>query len=125
MKTIHTPDAPSPRGHYSQAIVHNGLVFVSGQLPIGPDGEVLSRESAGDQARAVLANTGKILEAAGSGLDRLLQVTIYVTDIDFWTEVNEAYVEVMGDHKPARAVVPVRELHHGVALELQAIAAQR
>ena len=123
MKTIHTPDAPAPRGHYSQAIVHNGLVFVSGQLPIGPDGEVLSRESAREQTRAVLANTAKILGAAGSGLDRLLQVTIYVTDIDFWTEVNEAYVEVMGDHRPARAVVPVKELHHGVALELQAIAA--
>lgn len=123
MERINTPDAPPPRGHYSQAIVHNGLVFVSGQLPVGPDGEILNRASAADQARAVLRNTAKILEAAGSGLDRLLQVTIYVTDIDFWAEVNEAYVEIVGDHKPARAVIPVRELHAGVVLELTAIAA--
>lgn len=123
MERIHAPDAPPPRGHYSQAIVHNGLAFVSGQLPIGDDGEIMNRAPAGDQARAVMFNIEKILEAAGSGLDRLLQVTIYVTDIDFWAEVNEAYIEVMGDNKPARAVIPVRELHHGVILEVQAIAA--
>jgi len=123
VERIDTTDAPPPRGHYSQAIVHNGLVFVSGQLPIDGDGEIMNRAPAADQARAVMLNIEKILQAAGSGLDRLLQVTIYVTDIDFWPEVNQAYIEVMGDSKPARAVIPVRELHHGVVLEAQAIAA--
>lgn len=123
MELIYTSDAPPPRGHYSQAVSHGGFVFVSGQLPIGDDGEILNRASAGDQARAVMRNIGKILDAAGSGLDRLVSVTIYVTDIDFWPEVNEAYIEVVGAHRPARAVIPVKELHAGVILEAQAIAA--
>ncbi len=123
MKPVQTDRAPAPAGHYSQAIVHGGLAFVSGQLPLGPDGEVPSAASVGDQTRRALANIGHILEAAGSGLDRLLQVTIYITDLEHWPEVNAAYSEVLGPHRPARAVVPVRELHHGVALEVQAIAA--
>lgn len=123
MKSIQTDDAPPPAGHYSQAIVHNGFAFVAGQLPIAPDGTVLNRASVGDQTRTVLRNIDAILKAAGSGLDRAVQITIYVTDIDHWAEVNEAYVEVLGDHKPARAVIPVRELHHGVVLEVQTIAA--
>ena len=71
----------------------------------------------------MLRNIGAILSAAGSGLDRVLQFTIYVSDMDFWPEVNEAYAETMGDHRPARAVIPVKSLHYGVALEVQAIAA--
>ena len=123
MKMIHTPDAPAPAGHYSQAVLHGGFAFVAGQLPIDSDGNVLGSASVGDQTRAVLANVDAILRAAGSGLDRTVQITIYVTDIDHWPEVNEAYEAVMGDHKPARAVIPVQGLHHGVALEVQAIAA--
>ena len=123
MEKIHTPDSTQPAGHYSQAIGHNGLVFVSGQLPIDRDGKPMADASVGDQTRTVLANIDAILDAAGSGLDRLLQVTIYVTDMAFWGEVNEAYIDVLGDHKPTRAVVPVGPLHHGVALEVQTIAA--
>lgn len=123
MKPVHTPDAPAPGGHYSQAIVHQGLAFVSGQLPIDGQGTPLGTAPVGDQTRLVLRNIGAILEAAGSGLDRVLQFTIYVSDMDFWPEVNEAYAAVMGDHKPARAVIPVKSLHYGVALEVQAIAA--
>jgi len=123
MEIIHTSNAPAPAGHYSQAIVHNGFAFVAGQLPIAPDGTVLNRASVRDQTRAALSNVGAILEAAGSGLDRAVQITIYVTDIDHWAEVNETYIELLGDHRPARAVIPVRELHHGVVLEVQAIGA--
>jgi 2-iminobutanoate/2-iminopropanoate deaminase len=123
MEAISTPDGPPPRGHYSQAVVHNGLVFVSAQLPIAADGTALIESSAGDQARAVLANIDAVLLAAGSGLDRAIQITIYVSDIDNWGEVNEAYADVLGDHKPARAVIPVGDLPHGVALEMQAIGA--
>lgn len=123
MKSIHTPDAPAPGGHYSQAIVHQGLAFVSGQLPIDAEGTPAGTAPVGDQTRLVLRNIATILEAAGSGLDRVLQFTIYVSDMDFWPEVNEAYADVMGAHKPARAVIPVKSLHYGVALEVQAIAA--
>jgi len=123
MRAIYTEDAPAPAGHYSQAIVHDGLAFVSGQLPIDAQGNVLGDASAGDQTRTVLENIDAILRAAGSGLHRVLQFTIYVTDIEHWAAVNEAYEAVMGDHRPARAVIPVKDLHHGVALEVQAIAA--
>lgn len=125
MKRIQTEGAPSPAGHYSQAMVHGGLVFVSGQLPMGPDGEPLADAPVEEQTRVVLRSVGAILEAADSGLDRVLQVTIYVSDIAHWPAVNEAYAEVLGVHRPARAVVPVPALHHGVALEVQAIAAVR
>lgn len=125
MKRVHTEEAPAPAGHYSQAIVHGGLVFVSGQLPIGADGVPLADAPVEEQTRAVLTNVGRILDAADSGLDRVVQVTIYVSDIDHWPAVNEAYAEVFAEHRPARAVVPVPALHHGVALEVQAIAAVR
>lgn len=125
MKRVHTEEAPAPAGHYSQAIVHGGLVFVSGQLPIGPDGKPMADAPVEEQTRVVLANVGRILDAADSGLERVVQVTIYVSDIDHWPAVNETYAEVFGEHRPARAVVPVPALHHGVALEVQTIAALR
>ncbi len=128
MERIETKGAPPPAGHYSQGIVHGGLVYVAGQLPIDP---ALGREGSlppgpvGEQTERTLRNVQAILEAAGSGLDRLLQVTIYVSAMEHWGEVNEAYARVLGDHRPARAVVPVKELHHGFALEIQAIACVR
>jgi enamine deaminase RidA (YjgF/YER057c/UK114 family) len=75
------------------------------------------------QARQALANVQAILEAAGSGMSQLLQMTIYISDISHWAAVNEVYTEVLGEHRPARAVVPVRDLHYGYLIEIQAIAA--
>ena len=126
MKPIHTDGAPSPAGHYSQAIVHAGLVYVAGQLPIRPGaarGEPVG--SIEEQTEQTLRNVAAILDAAGSGLDRVLQMTIYVSDMSLWSGVNAAYAKVLGDHRPARAVVPVKELHHGYQIEIQAIAALR
>ena len=126
MSDIHsilTDNAPFPAGHYSQAIVHNGLVYVSGQLPISPKGVKMVDASVADQTKQVLQNVIAILEAAGSSLDRVLQMTLYVADVEHWGEVNRVYTEILGDHKPARAVVPVKELHYGLAIEVQVIAA--
>ncbi len=125
MHPVSTPNAPIPAGHYSQAMVHNGLVFVAGQLPIVPGSASREVGSIEEQTRQVLANVGAILEAAGSGLDRVLQMTVYVTDMALWGRFNTVYVEVMGAHKPARAVVPVNPLHYGYNVEVQAIAALR
>ena len=123
MESISTPHAPTPAGHYSQATVHGGLVFVAGQLPFDSARPGELPAGAGAQTEKTLRNVEAILEAAGSGLDRLLSVTIYVSDIALWPEVNVAYAKILGDHRPARAVVPVPTLHHGALVEIQAIAA--
>lgn len=125
MHPISTETAPTPAGHYSQAMVHHGLVFVAGQLPIPPGAASREVGTIEEQTRQVLANVGAILEAAGSGLDRLLQVTVYVSDLALWGRFNAVYAEVMGSHRPARAVVPVLSLHHGYQVEVQATAAVR
>ena len=125
MKAIETSRAPRPAGHYSQAVVHGGLVFVAGQLPHDPEGPGGAPGDVEEQTERALRNVGAILEAAGSGLDRLLSVTVYVADVALWPRVNAAYARVLGPHRPARAVVPVKELHHGYLVEVQAVAAVR
>jgi 2-iminobutanoate/2-iminopropanoate deaminase len=125
MRPIQTRDAPVPAGHYSQAIVHDGLVFVAGQLPIDPRSAETPVGSIEAQTEQVLRNVEAVLAAAGSGLDRVLQMTVYVSDMSLWGRVNETYARVMGSHRPARAVVPVGALHHGYQIEVQAIAAAR
>lgn len=74
------------------------------------------------QTELALRNVEHVLKAAGSSLDRVMQMTIYISDIEFWGKVNEVYARVMGDHRPARAIVPVKELHFGTQIEIQAIA---
>ena len=123
MQSIQTPGAPTAAGHYSQAIVHNGVVYVAGQLPIKPGSTDRTVGSIEEQTEQTLRNVESILKAAGSGLDRVLQMTIYVSDIELWNGVNVTYSRVMGAHKPARAVVPVKDLHYGYQIEIQAIAA--
>ena len=123
MQAIETRDAPTAAGHYSQAIVHNGVVYVAGQLPIDPKDRNRPVGSIEEQTERTLRNVEAILVAAGSGLDRVLQMTIYISDIELWGGVNTAYARVMGSHKPARAVVPVKDLHFGYQIEIQAIAA--
>ena len=123
MKKIQTDRAPVPAGHYSQAVVHGGLVFISGQLPVDPlTGEKITG-SIEEQTRQVLKNLSAILDASGSSIDQVLKVTVYISDISLWGKVNEIYTEVFGDHRPARAVVPTPELHFGFKIEVEAIAA--
>jgi 2-iminobutanoate/2-iminopropanoate deaminase len=123
MRSVATPDAPAAAGHYSQGIVHNGVVYVAGQLPIDPRDRNRPAGSIDEQTERTLRNVEAILIAAGSGLDRVLQMTIYISDMELWAAVNTAYARVMGEHRPARAVVPVNALHYGYKIEIQAIAA--
>ena len=125
MQAIQTGNAPTAAGHYSQGIVHNGVVYVAGQLPIDPKDRNKPVGSIEEQTEQTLRNVEAILVAAGSGLDQVLQMTIYISDIELWGGVNTAYSKVMGAHKPARAVVPVKDLHYGYKIEIQAIAAVR
>ncbi len=123
MKPTKTDKAPLPGGHYSQAMVHNGLVYVSGQLPVDPETGEKQTGSVEDQTRLVLHNLSAILEASGSSLNQVLKVTVYISDISLWGKVNEVYAEIFGDHRPARAIVPTRDLHFGFKIEVDAIAA--
>lgn len=125
LRLVSTDGAPRPAGHYSQAVVHDGTVYVAGILPIDPgDSDAPFGDIAG-QTHRVLTSLSNILEAAGSGLDRLLQVTVFVTNLDDWGAVNQVFAETLGEHRPARAVVPVLPLKRGAGLELTAIAAVR
>lgn len=124
MKLIETPDAPRPAGHYSQAVVANGLVFVAGILPIVPatDGTRSIPDGIEAQMRQVFANLRAILTAAGSDLHKLASVQIFVPEIELWGSVNAIYAEMLGSHKPARTVIPCGPLHHGALVELNAVA---
>jgi 2-iminobutanoate/2-iminopropanoate deaminase len=124
MTSISTKHAPTPGGHYSQAMVHNGLVYVSGQLSIDPTTGEKRTGSIEEQTEQCLRNVEAVLTAAGSDLAHILKATVYVANIDLWGAVNTVYARVMGPHKPARAVVPTRDLHHGFLVEIEVIAAQ-
>ncbi len=123
IRTIQTEKAPIPAGHYSQAVVYNGLVFVAGQLAIDPQTGERKLASIEEQTERVLKNVSEILKAAGSDMNLVLKMTVFVADIDLWERVNEVYSRVMGEHRPARAVIPTKELHHGFLIEIDAIAA--
>jgi 2-iminobutanoate/2-iminopropanoate deaminase len=123
IRTIFTTEAPAPAGHYSQATVHNGTVYVAGQLAIDNAGNKLAGAPIEVQTELVFRNIEAILHAAGSSLDRVLSVTIYVSDIENWEKINQTYMRIFDEHKPARAVVPVPALHYGLGLEVQVIAA--
>lgn len=120
---IQTENAPLPAGHYSQATVTNGLIFVAGQLPIVPGSNEKKPGPIAIQAKQVIENVRQILLAANSDLDHVLRVTIYISDMELWGAVNEVYTAAFGTAKPARAIVPVNELHYGYAIEMTAIAA--
>lgn len=112
---VSTKRAASPRGFYSQGLRAGGFLFVSGQL-VG--------NSVADQTTKALENVRAIVEAASATLADLVQVVIYVSDISYWPEVNTVYEAFLSgvSPPPARAVVPVKDLHHGAKVEIQAIA---
>jgi len=117
-------DRPAPAGHYSHGVVHAGLLFVAGQLPIEPGtGRKLTDAPADAQARQALANLDAVLLAAGTSRDRVLKTTVFVSDIHLWDQVNAAYAEFFGTHRPARSIVPCGPLHFGLVVEIEAIAA--
>jgi 2-iminobutanoate/2-iminopropanoate deaminase len=125
IKKIQTPNAPRPAGHYSQAVVYNGIVYVAGQLSIDPQTGEKKIGTIEEQTELALNNVSEILKAANSDLSRVLKMTVYVADINLWEAVNTVYARVMGDHRPARAVIPTGELHHGFLIEIEAVAATR
>jgi len=122
-EAIKTTSAPQPRGHYSQAVRIGNFLFVSGQLPIDRHGNVVKGTIAEEAAQA-LENIRAIVEAAEGTIADIVQCTIYISDIDHWAEVNGIYGAFFSEVPvlPARAVVPVKEMHYGAHIEIQAIA---
>jgi reactive intermediate/imine deaminase len=117
-----TPGLATPGGHYRHVTVANGFVFVSGQLPITAAGTRLTDSSFAEQTQQVLDNVEHALLAAGSAIDRLVQVRVYVDDIANWPEFNSIYARWAGNACPSRAVVPTGPLHFGLKVEVEAIA---
>ena len=122
MKVIFTENAPKPAGHYAQAIVHNNTVYVSGQLAIDPKTGERRLDSIEEETLQVLKNLSAILEAAGSDITKVLKTTLFIADADLWGQVNAVYGQFFGDHRPARAAVPTKDLPFGFRVEIEAIA---
>ncbi|QDG55912.1 RidA family protein [Pseudomonas sp. NIBRBAC000502773] len=120
--SIHSTHAAPPGGHYSQAVAHGGVLYVSGQLPVRANGEHSAGQPFAVQASLALDNLVAILGEAGLGPDDLLKVTVYVVGIEHWPTFDRIYARYLGEHKPARAVVPVPVLHHGYLIEIEAVA---
>jgi 2-iminobutanoate/2-iminopropanoate deaminase len=123
IRVINPDTLARPGGHYSHAVVAHGMVYVAGQLPIEPSGHKLVDSSFEAQAAQTLRNVEAAIVAAGSSKNQLVHVRVYIADIDFWPAFNAIYASWVGEHRPARAVVPVPGLHHGFLLEIEAIAA--
>jgi 2-iminobutanoate/2-iminopropanoate deaminase len=123
-EVVRTESAPAPfqGAPYSQAIKANGFVFVSGQLALKPDHAEIVGDTIADQTEQVLANLRAILEAAGSGLDRLVKTTVFLQDLGDFNGMNEVYKQHVGDQPPARSTVEVAKLPSGALVEIEAVA---
>jgi 2-iminobutanoate/2-iminopropanoate deaminase len=122
MQAISPATVAAPKGHYSPGVVHNGIVYVAGQLPIDKDGQVHTN-SIEEQTALCMRNIESILKAANSNLSHILKVNVFVSDIGMWPRINAEYAKIMGDHKPARIVVPCNTLNYGCGIEIDCIAA--
>lgn len=121
MKIIHSDRLPTPGGHYSPAIISGNSLYISGQLPISltsprPQGELA------EQAQTVFNNIDILLETTGINKQHLVNVQVYLSDVALWPEFNRLYAQWIGDHRPARTVVPCSALHYGALLEMSTIA---
>ena len=119
MKIIKTANMPVSNGHYSQCIEHNGILYLSGQLPIKNKNIPPTIE---EQTILVLSNVETILKEAGSNKNNVLQVRVYISDIKLWDKVNEVYSRFFENHKPVRSIIPTRELHFGCLIEVEVTA---
>jgi len=123
-QVVRTEKAPGPfqGAPYSQAIASGALVFVSGQLSLRPDHAEIVGETIQEQTEQIFTNLRAILEAAGSGLDRLVKTTVYLVDLDDFEGMNEVYARHVGDRPPARATIEVSALPSGAKVEIEAVA---
>ncbi|MHC5064672.1 MAG: RidA family protein [Planctomycetota bacterium] len=121
MKVIKTAGMPPSNGHYSMVMEHQGILYISGQLPRDPQSKQVP-EGIEAQTALALKNLDLLLTESGSDRMHVLQARIYISDVEYWGPVNQVYAEFFGEHKPARCIVPSRELHFGCLVEIEAVA---
>jgi reactive intermediate/imine deaminase len=122
MLQISTKDFLKPSGHYSQAIIHNDTIYVSAQLPIDPLTGEKKYGSIDEETERILKNIDIILNEAGSDKDYIIKTTVYLSDMSLWDRVNKTFSHFFQNHKPARTVVSVKEIHFGFKIAIEAIA---
>jgi len=121
-RTLNSASLPAPGGHYSHVCIAAGLAYISGQLPVLPDGSPMNGRPFDDQAAQILRNLDACLQGIGLGPADLVHVRIYLTDMGNWPRFNEHYARWLQDHRPARIVVGAASLHFGVDIEVEAVA---
>ncbi|HAG16070.1 MAG TPA: enamine deaminase RidA [Bacteroidales bacterium] len=121
MRSIETPNMPKSNGHYSTVMEHNGILYISGQLPLDPISR-LKPATFKEEVELVFKKLDLILNEAGSSKHKVLQMRIFLSDIELWPQMNELYAAFFENHKPARIVVPSPALHYGCSLEIEATA---
>lgn len=109
-------------GHYSPGVVHNGLLYVSGQLSIDPNSASKPSGDIVKETQQALKNLDRVLKAAGTTKDNIIQCRLYTPDVVYWDDINNVYSEYFGDHRPSRIIVPSNTLHGGCLVEIEAIA---
>jgi 2-iminobutanoate/2-iminopropanoate deaminase len=125
LKRVHTDHAPAAIGPYSQAIVVDGWVFCSGQIPLDPQTGELLTGSVASQTDLVLSNLACVLNEAGSSLDHVVKTTVFLSDMNTFAEMNEVYAKHFGDHRPARAAVQAGALPKFCDVEIECVARLR
>ena len=125
LEPVDTNRAPAAIGPYSQAVVVEGWVFCSGQIPVDPNTGELVASGVAEQTEQVLRNLTAVLEEAGSGLDQVVKSTVFLTNIGAFTAMNEVYARHFGEHRPARAAVEVSALPKGCSVEIECVARVR
>jgi len=121
MQIIHTDHAPKAIGPYSQALIANGLLYTSGQIPLRVDGTVVEG-GIEEQTKQVFANLKAVLEEAGTDLSKVVKTTVFLKDLSTFTDFNGVYEEFFNEHKPARSCVEVAKLPKDVLVEIECIA---
>jgi len=123
MKTIATAKAPRAIGPYSQAVIHDGLLYSAGQIALDPSTMELVGGDTAAQTEQVFANLQSVLEAAGASLSSVVKTTVYLADMGDFQAMNAVYARHFGDHRPARSTVAAAALPKGARVEIDVIAA--
>lgn len=123
MQIIQTSDAPEPIGPYNQAIVHNGLLYMSGQIALDPESGELVQDSLAAETHQVMRNLKAVMDAAGTNFNKAIKTTIFLSDMSLFAEVNAIYGKYFDGHFPARETVAVKGLPKGVNVEISMLVA--